>query len=295
MRACEKPGSVRVRWTALLTLWCAFGVAAFPVLPAHADTLSDLRAALHALAPLSSLKATLDVKSTTTRKKVNGGKPVSGEAKIGVQVGDGLSLHFAPALLHRAHAELTAAATAAVPTPTASLLKNAVDPTRVVNLVEAGPWLLNAMSGATTASVEATTLFGAPARKLTMTLPQPKSTDSSIKLKNYTDVVSVWLNADGIPIAYSEASGGEGCLVLLCMHAKEQQTATFTMIGGCLVVTSRTTGQKTSGLGQGSDTHNVYTLAVQQARCAPASPGNPPVTLPAPAAGTQTPAATKGQ
>lgn len=258
---------------------------------AHADALGELRATLSKLPAPANLNARLTVTSTTTSKNVNGGKPVSGAATIEIQADPGLSLHFAPALLAQGYAESRATQTNAdAPTPVLTLLRDALQPLHVADLIEAGKYLLTATAGATTATAKATTLYGAPVRELTMALPQPKSADSKVKLKDFSDQVSVWLNADGVPVAYSEASSGEGCLLFLCIHANEQQSATFAMIGGCLVMTARTTERKQSGLGRDSDTRSVYTLAVQQADCKPAS--GVPSTPPSATSGTGRPATT---
>lgn len=279
----------------LAMLWAAVLTPTLLVAPAaHADALGELRATLSKLPAPANLNARLTVTSTTTSKNVNGGKPVSGEAHIEIQADPGLSLHFAPALLAQAYAESRATQTNAdAPTPTLSLLHNALQPLHVADLIEAGRYLLTAMAGATTATAKSTTLYGAPVRELTMSLPQPKSADSKVKLKDFSDQVSVWLDAEGMPVAYSEASGGEGCMLFLCIHADEQQSARFAVIGGCLVMTARTTERKQSGLGQDSDTRSVYTLAVQHAECKPVT--GAPLTSPSATAGTGRPAATTGR
>lgn len=229
---------------------------------AHADTLTDLRAKLASLDGEAPIHAMLTVKTSTVNKKENGGKPQTAEAQLDMQAGDGLSLHVSQATLHQAATELAAAATNAdQPTPTVSLLNRSVDAMTLAHLLAEGPNLLRKLAPATAATEHSTTLWGRSAQEVTVTLPAPKSSD--IKLKDFSDQLSIWLGAGGVPVAASEQTQGKGCLLFVCMDVQQSSSYTLQVVGNRLVATGLTTEHKQSGLGQDSNTHTVYALQIQ--------------------------------
>lgn len=251
----------------ITTLLVAPCVALLLAAGAHADALSDLRATLAGLDGHTPIQATLDVKLTTTSKKENGGKPVSAETRLEIRAGDGLSVHIAQATLQQAATEAAAVATNADhPAPTVALLNNGVDPVTLEHLVSEAPNLLRVLAPATTASVKSTTLWGQPVRELSVTLPQPKS--ANVTLKDYSDVLALWLDAQGIPLASSEQTRFKACLLFLCAHTASSANKTLQVVNGRLVATRQTTDQQLSGLGQDSDTQTLYTLQIQPAPAA---------------------------
>ncbi|MGH8278046.1 MAG: hypothetical protein ACRETQ_00545 [Gammaproteobacteria bacterium] len=229
---------------------------------ARADALGDLRAKLASLDGRAPIQATLTVETTTVSKKENAGKPQTAQARLELRAGDGLSVHVDAATLQQAATELAAATTNAThPTPALSLLRSSVDPVTLAELLSEGPHLLRKLSPATAATVTATTLWGKPAQELTVSLPAPKSSD--IKLKDFSDSFSIWLDTGGVPLAASEQTQGKGCFLFLCMRVAESASYTFEVAGGRLLASKLSTEHKQSGLGQDSDTHTVYTLEVQ--------------------------------
>lgn len=245
-----------------------FILAALVAASAHADTLGDLRAKLASFDGQTPIHALLTVKTTTLDKKENGGKPQTAEAQVDIQAGDGLSLHIQQASLQQAASELAAAAStnADHPTPTVALLNRSIGAVTLEHLLNEGPNLLRRLAPATTATEHSTTLWGRPAQELTVTLPAPRS--SEIKLKDFSDQFSVWLDATGVPIAAAEQTQGKGCMLFLCMDVTESASYTLQVVDRRLVATSLSTEHKQSGLGQDSDTHTVYTLQVQGAPAA---------------------------
>lgn len=239
-----------------------FVLAALFAANAHADALSDLRAALAGLDGQAPVHATLELKSTTVNKKENGGKPQSAEAQLDVEAGDGLSVHVEQGTLRQAATELAAATTnAGHPTPTVALLNRSVDPLVLEHLLAEGPNLLRKLAPATAASKKSTTLWGRPAREITVTLPAPKS--SEFKLRDFSDEFSIWLGADGVPVAATEQTQGKGCMLFLCMQVAESTSYTLQVVAKRLIATRLTVEHKQSGLGQDSDTHTTYVLQIQ--------------------------------
>ncbi|MDE2071056.1 MAG: hypothetical protein KGJ04_07330 [Gammaproteobacteria bacterium] len=233
-----------------------------PETAARADALNDLRTTLSKLSSQAPLQATLDVKSSTTSKKENGGKPELAEAHFTIQVGDGLSVHVGNTTLQLADTELQAAVgDADYPTPTAELLGNSVDPLTIEHLVARGPALLRLLASATVAAASSTTLWGQPARELVIQLPPPKS--KNVSLKDYQRTVSVWLDAAGVPRAYSDHTQFKACLLFFCATADNTESDRLEVVNGRLVASMTTRDRKMSGLGQDSDTHIVYLLNVR--------------------------------
>ena len=263
-----RPTAPRITTTLLATSCIALLLAA----GAHADALSDLRATLATLQGHAPIQATLDVKLTTTSKKQNSDKPVSANARLKIQAGDGLSVHIAQVTLQQAATEAAAAATNADhPAPTVALLNNGMNPATLDHLVSEAPNFLRVLALATAVSVKSTTLWGEPVRELSVTLPKPKS--ANLTLKDYSDVLTLWLDAQGILVASSEQTKFKACLLFLCAHTASSASKTLQVANGRLVATRQTTDQQLNGLGQDSDTQTVYTLQIQ----------------PAPAAATSTP------
>ena len=237
-----------------------------------ADALSDLRATLSSLSSQAPLAATLDVKSSTTSKKENDGKPELAEAHLDIQAGDGLSVHIDKTTLQQADTELQAAVgDADYPTPTAELLGNSVDALTIEHLVSRGPALLRMLASATAATASSTTLWGQPARELVIPLPPPKS--KNVSLKDYQRTVSVWLDAAGLPLAYSDHTQFKACLLFFCATADNTESDRLEVVNGRLVAAMTTRDRKMSGLGQDSDTHIVYLLNVKTASPAAGTTG----------------------
>lgn len=232
---------------------------------ARADALADLRTTLTKLSSQSTVEAGVDVKSSTTNKKENGGKPEVAAAHFDLRVdGSGLSLHLSQTSLQQADAELQAAVgNADYPTPTATLLSNQTDPLSIEHLFSRGPDLLRLLANASTATVSETTLWGQPAQQLVMQLPPPKS--KNVSLKDYQRTVSVWLDEAGTPLAFTDHSQFKACLLFFCATADKTESDRLEVVNGRLVAATATLDQKQSGLGQDSDTHLAYTLNVKAA------------------------------
>ncbi|HKV97652.1 MAG TPA: hypothetical protein VJR90_09205 [Gammaproteobacteria bacterium] len=248
----------------------AAGIA--PEIAAHADALSDLRTTLSKLSDQSPLEATVDVKWSNVNKKENSGKPQSATVLFDIELGSGLRMHFSSASLQQADTELQAAiGDADHPTPTVALLGNDVDPLTMEHLLTRGPALLRLLANASAATVSETTLWGQPARELLVQLPQPKSKD--VSLKDYQRTVSIWLNADGVPLAFTDHSQFKACLLFLCATTDSTESDRLDVVNGRLVATLVSRDQKLSGLGQNTDSHIVYTLIVQAAKPATKAAG----------------------
>ena len=237
--------------------------------PANAEVLTALHAKLAALHAPVTADATLDIHTTTLNKKAHGGKPSQARARIGIQMGaDGLAIHVAPALLAAAAAELKAqAVNADTPTPVVDLLGNAGNPVRVARLLQMAPALLNDTATAQVTGVKASNFHGTPAQELSLSVPQPKSTGGIGDFKDFSDVLTIWLGADGVPLGYQGDTRFQVCKLFLCMHFTQSVATTLKLVNGCLLAATRSTEQKTSGLGQDSDTRTTYALQVQSASC----------------------------
>jgi len=238
---------------------------------AHADVVADLRTKLESLNANTQITGTLDVQLTKATPKTNQNKGAESvqksPAKLALEInaGDGLGIHLSQALLQQVNEEQQAHADdPEKPTPITDLLHDA-DPIQVEHIVSTAPMLLHELDGAKSPTVISAQLDGSPVRVLTVMVPLKASKKDSSNVKDYQGAMTLWINAQGMPLAYQQTFHAKFCKFLFCVTADEARNGKLRVYDGRLVTMSFTDEHKQSGMGQDLDTKTIYTLSLNDA------------------------------
>jgi hypothetical protein len=233
---------------------------------ARADGLADLKAALARLPAQTPLKATLDVK--TTEKHGDGADAVEkqGQASVGVEDGArGLQVFYAKDTLARMDAESRQLVhDAQARTPTVWALAK-LDSSEVVPMTSAAPALGRSLDESVFKSEKADTWGGKPARLLTFTVPMTKLSDQQRKyVKEFDGALSVWIGADGTPLASEARTAVKGrVFVVISFEASDETSITYGVVGDRLLALRSESHESSSGAGEHGEQRIVKTLQPQ--------------------------------
>lgn len=233
--------------------WSIFVLGLALASAAQADALADLRGKLAGLQGDTPYRGTLSLRSTVT----DGKKPAThAQLQVSVASGaDGLHVGFAPALLARAATEEAAQAkNPDTPTPVSDALGK-LSPDRLQAVLNMGPALLRALEGASLRSQRDEVHDGKPAHLLVFDVPSGVGTDDRDAIKHYQGTLSVWLGADGVPVAMAEQRDYQGRKFFISFSLGNDTTSTLTRVGNRLVASARRAENKTAGFGQSN--HSV--------------------------------------
>jgi hypothetical protein len=238
-------------------LLCLF--AALLALPAHADGLSDLKAALVRLQGQAPLKGSVSVKSES---RISEGKEDElSTALAQIQFDDsvqGLRLTYPGAALTKATQEEAAqASNPKATTPTASGLKS-LSFSDVRDMARAAENLQRDIASASLKSERADSYQGQPARVLLLDVPQKKQ-DKYVK--KFESTVEVWIAADGTPLASKARQRVEGsAFVVISFEMLNTEEQVFSVVGDRLIATKRTVTNSGSGAGQKGSGKREFSL-----------------------------------
>lgn len=227
---------------------------------AQADPLADLNNTLKGLQADTPIKGTLDVQ----QMRVNDDdKAVSAQLQLDVDSDGSLGIRVGAALLAQMRAETDRhAADPEKPQPTADLLRD-IDAARIQSMLSAADTLSRAMQGATAPVSQAATLAGAPATEITMEVPPDVSKKDSDGMKDFKGTLSVWLDPQGVPLAYHRSIHVKYCKFFFCFTADQLRDVSLKVVNGRLVAVSQTDDDKYSGLGRKGNNHTVATLQLK--------------------------------
>lgn len=233
---------------------------------AHADGLSELKAALARLQAQTPLKATLDVK--TTEKQGEGADAIEkqGEASVALEDGArGLQVLYAKDLLARMEAESRQVARdPKAKTPTVWALGK-LDSGDVLPMVSAAPALSRRLDESVFKSEKADTFGGRPARLLTFTMPLSRLPEQQRKyVKEFDSTLSIWIAADGTPLASAVSTTVKGrAFVVVSFEAVDENSSTYGVVGDRLMTLRNETRSTSSGAGEHGEQRVVKTLQPQ--------------------------------
>ena len=242
----------------------ALTVAAAPL--AHADGLSDLKAALARLQAQTPLKATLDVK--TTQRQGEGADLVEkqGQASIVLEDGSrGLQVLYARDTLVRMDAESRQLARdPKAKTPTVLALGK-LDSGEIVPMASATGSLLRGLEENVFKAEKADTWNGKPARLLTFSVPVEKLPEQQRKyVKQFESTVSIWIAADGTPLASETHTSVKGrAFVVVSFEALDDRSCTYAVVGDRLMTLRSETHTSSTGAGERGEERVVKTLSPQ--------------------------------
>lgn len=242
-------------------------LAAFAALllasPAHADRLTDLRATLARLKGETPVKAQLAVRSVEKNSGDGDAKTSTGEATVAAELGrEGLRLSW-PA---QQVAEAKKAVRQKAANPDAKDGKgvelDAIDAADVLAYLDAAEPLALALEGATLAEDKVEARAGKPTRVLVIKPKDGLSASDRKALKSREDVLRVWLDEAGIPVAADRVTRLKFSKLLISFSVSLRESRTYAKVGDRLVVTSATEESSGAGLGQSGESKKTVRVTV---------------------------------
>lgn len=235
-------------------------------LPAHADGLADLRAALVRGAVQGPCKAQLD---TSTVRKLGEGKDADeeqGSASVMVDDGTrGMNLAYSKEILARIDAEQRARVKDPNSKTPTLLALGELGPDDVVTMVSSASGMQRTLDKARFRSERAETYQGKPARALSFDIPMSTLSARDLKYtKKFEAVFDVWIAPDGTPLAsrMRQTRSGRAFLVVSFDATFEDQRV-YGLVGERLVTLRRELTGKASGAGERDDSRVITTLQPQ--------------------------------
>lgn len=235
-------------------------------LPARADGLADLKAALARASAPSALKARIELRLVRRQGEGKDAEEEQGVAALTAEDGArGVSLVFDRELVARIEAEKRARVrNPNSKTPTTSALAE-LAPGDVLNLVSPAQALLRTMDKAVYKGERPDTWQGRAARVLSFQIPMSTLAARELKyIKAFDSGLDVWIGADGVPLASRMRQKRSGrAFVVVSFEANFEESLAYGLAGERLVTLRREFRGKASGAGESDDTRIVTTLALQ--------------------------------
>lgn len=244
----------------------AFLAALLPASWAHADSLVDLKIALARLQAQTPLRATLDVKTMERHGDGADAFDKQGQASVGLEDGArGLQVLYAKDVLTRMEVEsrqLVRDPKAKAPTVWAL---GKLDSSEMVPMTSAAPALTRSIDEAIFKAEKSDSYAGKPARLLTFTVPLAKLSEQQRKyVKEFDSTLSVWIGADGTPLASETHTNLKGrAFVVVSFEAVDDTSATYAVLGDRLVTLRSENHSTSSGAGEKGEQRMVKTLQPQ--------------------------------
>ena len=224
---------------------------ALPARPARADAVADLRAALDR-APAGE---TVRVRVAIARTDIEKEEPKAerkGEAVV-EHGPSGLSIHLDPAFL---------------PKPGSKAERKARDertvrlePGEALKLVDPASELRQLLDGATVVSDRPEAFEGRTARTVVLrVVPDLDDEEARKAIKRYDDVVTLRLDADGLPYALERTLDLKAKKLLISFTVSMRESRRFSRVAGRLVTASAREESHSSGLGQQSASTTRWTV-----------------------------------
>ena len=230
---------------------------------AHADPVADLAARLNTLDVGTPVKGVLEADYQEFDDKGVADQAKSAHLQLDFDSSDGLSIHLNPVLLQSLSVEEAKnVADPVSPTPQANLLRE-MSPTHIQHVLSAADGLLRLMNGGSLSVAKAVTLDGAAVTQLDMNLPLKATKKDADAAKDYHDVLSIWIDNQGIPLRFLERVHGKFCKFFLCVSFDESFGGDLKLVGGRLVDVTYSHEHQQSGLGQDAHTRILSTLKLQ--------------------------------
>ncbi|MCU6432492.1 hypothetical protein LPB67_01705 [Undibacterium sp. Jales W-56] len=252
----SKISSLAILWTTL----CASSTLA------HADGLSDLKAALARLQGPAAVKAVLEAKTWSKQGEGKDAEEKNGVANVFIEEGQrGLHIHYSKELLAKLDTEeLAKEKDPKVKTPTLSALKE-INSSELRPLIYAAGSLSRAVEKANFKSEKVDTFNGKPARLLSFDLSIDKISEKDRKyVKKYEGKLDIWVAADGTPLASRQHESVSGrAFVVISFESTNDDDQIYAQVGERLVTTRRESKSSGSGAGERGESRTVKTLQLQ--------------------------------
>ncbi len=222
---------------------------------ARADGLADLRGALARLPGTTPLKASVDAHDWRRTGDGKDAEEHQGSVSLGLEDGArGLSPIYGRDLLARSDAEQRAAVKDKKAGKPIETTLGQVGLPELHAMASASSWLSRQVDEAVFKSEAADTLDGKAVRRLVLESGiDSLSADNRKYAKEFKSVLTIWIGADGTPLAstrHVDLSGSAFVVIKFEMHDEENRA--FAVVGDRLVETRN--DEKGSAKGAGNDT-----------------------------------------
>lgn len=231
--------------------------------PAMADPLGDVRAALGKLAARDPIRATYEYQRSVTNEGKLGNDKFSGKAVVELEGGDGgYHIVFPRPLLDQVEREREARTRdPKLQTPTANALRD-IEPVETADAIDFSPALLRLLSGARLLSDASGTWQGKPARVMVVRVPDRLDAEDAGRMKVAENRLTLWLGSDLVPLAAEHLFSAKISFLIFRAEVKEKKSWHLARVADRLVRTRYEHHQNSSGMGQKGNEVVVATLRV---------------------------------
>lgn len=233
---------------------------------AHADGLSELKAALGRLHGQVPIKAVVEVKTWSRSGDGKDLEESNGLANVSIEDSTrGLQVLYSKELLSKLEAEEhNKEKDSKAKTPTLSAL-NEVNSSALRPMISAASTLARSLEKAVFKSEKMDNYNGKPARLLNFELSIDKLSQKERKyMKKFDGSIDVWIAADGTPLASRSSQAVSGrAFVLISFEMKNEEEWVYALVGDRLIATRKESKNSGSGMGEKGEGKTVKTLQVQ--------------------------------
>lgn len=225
-------------------------------LPAHADGLADLKAALTRLQGNTPVKGQLEM--NLQRRQGEGADAEESQVQLSITLEDGpqgLQVLFGRELLARIEAEQRAVAdNPKAKTFTLNAL-NELQVNDLKRLIASAPALMRAIQAARFKEEKPEAWNGKPARRLSFEMPLDKLPERQRKyVKQFDGSFEIWIAADGTPLASRVRQRVSGrAFVVVGFESSNDEDRSYGVVGDRLVMLHHEMRTKASGAGEKDD------------------------------------------
>jgi len=233
-------------------------------LPLHADTLSDLKAAVGALRGTQPIRAAAELRRTEKEEGRFNNEAFTGSVALEVALAaDGAHLNFAPAVVEQFAREQREETANPKKVPASSRVAERLGPLWVLEHLNAADTFLGMLRYAKLKSESRVTAQGRPARLLVFQVDAPVRDikGGGLEMKEHT--LRVWVGDDNLPFSTDEVQDGSVRVLLFHGSMWLHDTWTFGKSGDHLVMLRHEATHKADLFGQKSDGTGVETVVVR--------------------------------
>jgi hypothetical protein len=247
--------------TALVAVLAVLPLLAAP--PLHADRLTDLRATLQKLKGDAPVRAQIAVRDTRKGGDEDEQKIDSEEATVLAEQGpQGLKLTWSPQLIEEARKASWQRAANPEATTSRGAGLSVLDAGQAVALLDAADPLLLEIDRATLVEDKVEPRGGKPTRVLVLKPREGFSAAQRKSLKSREDVLKIWLDDAGIPVALDRQVQLKYSKLLISFRVSTHATRTYAVVGDHLIATAASDESSGAGLGQSGENHKLSRVTV---------------------------------
>ncbi len=233
---------------------------------AHADGLSDLKAALARLQGQTPLKAVVEAKTWNRQGEGKELEETHGIASVLVEeTGRGLHVLYSKEMLAKLEAEeRLKEKDNKAKTPTLSALSE-VNSSALRPMISAAGGLTRSMEKATYKSEKLDSFNGKPARLLSFELSIDKLSEKDRKyMKKFDGNLDIWIAADGTPLASRQTQAISGrAFIVISFEMKNEEEWIYSTLGDRLIALKKESKNSGSGMGEKGEGKVTKTLQLQ--------------------------------